>query len=120
MATKENTFSKWGCQEKLNITENLLMNVIINGDSVETHCLPTEPPTYGIVLELYYFANEIACSLHRKPNRILKCLMDALYPEFSISRADRLEKKVKILCSCLENNSSIDLNKKWIPQPTGI
>ena len=33
------------------------------------------------------------------PNHGLKCLLDMLYPHFLVSRADRLERRVKMLCT---------------------
>lgn len=53
---------------KCGITEDQLLNVIVRGDPLHNSCLPTEP-MYGIILQLYYFANEVSCSLHRRPNR---------------------------------------------------
>ena len=123
MAAKASSFSKWGSLENLGITEDQLLNVIVRGDPVDSYSLTTDPPTYGILIELYFFANEIAGSLHRRPNRILKCFMDVLYPQFSISRADRLERRVKT-CIHLESMTMEELNeflqRKWIPQPTGM
>lgn len=121
-AAKASSFSKWGCLSKCDITEDQRLNVIVGGDPIHNSCLPTDP-TYGIILELYYFANEVSCSLRRRSNRILKCLVDILFPNFSISRADRLERRVKILCAPLENMTMEELDenlrRKWIPQPTG-
>lgn len=67
-AAKASSFSKWGHLNKCGITEDQLLNVIVRGDPLHNSCLPTEP-TYGIILQLYYFANEVSCSLHRRPNR---------------------------------------------------
>ena len=103
------------------MTEEQLLNVIVRGEKCS---VSAEPPTYGIVLELYYFANETAGDLHRRPNRILKCFMDTLFPTFSISRADRLERKVKALCTPLKSMAMEELaeylQRKWIPQSTGL
>lgn len=121
MAAKASSFSKWGYLKTCGITEEQLLNVIVRGDKCS---IPADPPTYGIVLELYYFANEIATNLQRRPNRILKCLMDTLFPHFSISRADRLERKMKALCTplkCMAKEELAEyLQRKWIPQPTGV
>ena len=121
MAAKANSFSKWGYLKQCGLTEGQLVNVIVRSEEC---CIPVEPPTYGIVLELYYFANEIAADLHRRPNRVLKCLMDTLFPTFSISRADRFQRRVKALCTPLESMAMEELaeylQRKWIPQSTGV
>ncbi len=114
------TFGKWGFLEKLGITEEQFMTVIVRGEINQM----TDPPTYGTVIELYYFASEVAGSLRQRPNRVLKCLMDLLFPQFSVSRADRLERRVRRLCNCLERMTEEELaeylQRLWIPQPTGM
>ena len=92
MAAKESY--QWRSLKEMGLSEGHLLSVIIRGE-VPDHLQDSdlEAPTYGTVIELYHFANEFASSLHRRPNRILKSLMDTLFPNFSISRADRLERR---------------------------
>lgn len=119
MASKVN-FSKWGFLVKLGVSEDQLLNALVRGDPINNCLLNNEHPTYGVLFELYYFANDNTDRLHRRPNRILKCLMDMLYP---VSRADRFERRVKILCSHLQNMTMEEvqefLQNTWIPRPTG-
>ena len=122
MAAKESY--QWRSLKEMGLSEGHLLSVIIRGE-VPDHLQDSdlEAPTYGTVIELYHFANEFASSLHRRPNRILKSLMDTLFPNFSISRADRLERRVKSLCTNLESMTKEELDeyldRRWIPQPTG-
>ena len=122
MAAKESY--QWRSLKEIGLFEDHLLSVLIRGE-VPDHLQDSDPeaPTYGTVIELYHFANEFASSLHRRPNRILKSLMDTLFPNFSISRADRLERRVKSLCTNLESMTKEELDeyldRRWIPQPTG-
>ena len=122
MAEKACAFSKWGLLKEIGLTEDQLLRFLVRGEAID--CLTSDTPTYGTVIELYYFAREFASSLCRKSNRILKCLMDELFPKFSISRADRLERRVKTICGHLDTMSKEELEEylqeHWIPQPTGI
>ena len=65
MAKRGKLCSKWG-YETCGRTAEQPLNAIVR---CEKRSVPAEPPTYGFVLELYYFANEIAEDLHCRPNR---------------------------------------------------
>ena len=123
MATCASSCSRWGILNEIGITEDDLLNILVRGDCSAVNKLHGDIPTYGLVIELFYFADEVAESLHRRPNRILKCLLDTLYPQFSISRADRLERRVRTLCAPLERMAKEEMDEylrnKWMPQPTG-
>ena len=117
---------QWRSLKEIGLSEDHLLSVLIRGEVPDQYRLQhsdPEAPTYGTVIELYHFANEFASSLHRRPNRILKSLVDTLFPNFSISRADRLERRVKRLCTNLASMTKEELDeyldRRWIPQPTG-
>ena len=80
--------------------------------------------TYGILIELYHFGCDNSSALKLKVNRLLKVLVDTLFPLCSVTRADRLERRIKGLCLPLESMSkeaqALYLQKQWIPQPTGV
>ena len=81
-------------------------------------------PTYGILIKLYHFACDNTSALKLKVNCLLKVLVDTLFPLCSVTRADRLERRIKGLCLPLESMfkeaQALYLQKQWIPQPTGV
>ena len=126
-------YSKWGKLEEVGITEQLLFDVFTNDESNfesnQMMCtkLPEnlpDVPTYGLLIELYDFACEHSADLKLKVNHILKVLVDTLFPECSVSRADRLERRIKGLCDPLHSMSkdeqAVYLQKQWMLQPTGV
>ena len=134
MATNEHSdilYSKWGMLEAVGITEHVLLCILANSGSNHDQtddilkCKKNVPevPTYGLLIELYYFARDVSLVLKRKVNRLLKVLVDTLFPLCSVSRADRLERRIRSLLSCLDSMSKeeqvLHLQKQWIPQPTG-
>ena len=88
MATKPSSTSKWGLLEAAGITEDLLLKIVTTSEAEHPQSWANITPTYGILVELYFFANDVASGLHQRPNRILKSLVDALFPQCSVSRAD--------------------------------
>lgn len=124
MASKPSDFSRWGSLTQLGLTEDDLLNIIVRREGGYTPPSYHDPPTYGTIFELHYYSNYIAGNVRRKPNRVLKCLLDTLFPSFSVSRADRLERRVILLNSKVESMSKEELDEylqqKWIPQATGI
>ena len=105
---------QWRSLKEIGLSEDHLLSVLIRGEVPDQYRLQhsdPEAPTYGTVIELYHFANEFASSLHRRPNRILKSLVDTLFPNFSISRADRLERRVKRLCTNLASMTKEELDE---------
>ena len=81
-----------------------------------------ETPSYAILLELLEFS-EIKSSKACCVNKIFKHLIDVLFPACSVTRADRLMRRVKELLAPLNNiydhseRASFLLNT-WKPQPT--
>ena len=92
-------------------------------DSVPRELLP-DSPSYGVLFELLYFSRSNAKLLKFKPNKILKCLVDTLFPLCSVSRGDRLERRIETLFQPLFKLSTQEeqveyLQRKWKPQATG-
>ena len=92
-------------------------------DCVPQQLLP-DSPSYGVLFELLDFSRSNAKLLKSKPNRILKCLVDTLFPLCSVSRADRLEKRIETLMQPVIKLSTEEeqveyLQQKWKPQATG-
>ena len=122
------SFSKWGLLETAGLNEGILLSILANGgnEASEECQYPqvTTVPTCGILIELYHFASTIACTLRRRPNRVLKLLVETLFPLCKVSRADRLERRIKQFCNQLdsiENEEQDDyLQMEWTPQATGI
>lgn len=91
-----------------------------------------DAPSYSMLLELLEFAENIASSVQsrsratraRTCRKVLKLLVDLLFPLCSISRADKLEKRIRSLLlplhSLSENDKEAFLQKIWKPQPTGM
>ena len=75
-------------------------------------------PTRGILIELHLFANAMASTLQRRP------LVETLFPQCKISRADRLERRIKHFHDQLDSLAFEDqedhLYMEWIPQATDI
>lgn len=124
---KKTLYSKWGMLEAVGITEHLLLGIFANDESEDVlKCTENIPdvPTYGILIELYHFASDNSSALKLKVNRLLKVLVDTLFPLCSVTRADRLERRIKGLCLPLDSMSeeaqALYLQKQWIPQPTGV
>lgn len=120
-------YSKWGMLEAVGITEHLLLGIFTNDESENVlKCTGNVPdvPTYGLLIELYHFACDNSSVLKLKVNRLLKVLVDTLFPLCSVSRADRLERRIKGLYFPLESMSkeaqALYLQKHWMPQPTGV
>ena len=68
MATCASSCSRWGILNEIGITEDDLLNILVRGDCSAVNKLHGDIPTYGLVIELFYFADEVAESLHRRPN----------------------------------------------------
>ena len=115
-------YNKWGMLEAVGITEHLLLGIFANDESEDvpkyTDNIP-HVPTYGLLIELYYFACNNSSVLKLKVNRILKVLIDTLFVLCSVSRVDRLERRIKGLCFPLESMSkepqALYLQKHWMP-----
>ena len=114
--------------QKLGVTEGMLMDIAAKGTTttVHTSCHISHhvAPTYSVLIELYLFAKSIAESVNRRPYRVLKLLVDSLFPQCSISRADRLERLVQNLRYQLKTLKAEQvpeyLQKQWRPQATGM
>ena len=104
------------------ITENMLQEIIANGAT--TSPISNDAPTYGILIELYHFSHSVAKALKCRPNRVLKLLVDSLFPHCVVSRADRLERRIQAIYLSVERLSKDEipeyLCRQWMPQPTGI
>ena len=108
----------------IGITEGLLESLLL-GSQIEMPVLP-DSPSYGMLLELMDFAEKSAKStcMRSRPNKVLKYLVDILFPSCSVTRADKLEKRVRALMLPLDSLSEDErkdyLRKRWKPQPTGM
>ena len=108
----------------IGITEGLLKSLLL-GSQIEMPVLP-DSPSYGMLLELMDFAEKSAKStcMRSRPNKVLKYLVDILFPSCSVTRADKLEKRVRALMLPLDSLSEDErkdyLQKRWKPQPTGM
>ena len=127
MASKSSTssFSKWGLLEAAGITKDLLLTILANSTKASDVCYElTTGPTRGILIELYHFASITASILQRRPNRVLKLLVETLFPKCKVSRADRLERRIKCFDQQLDSIASEELDdylhKEWTPQATGM
>ena len=125
MASKPSSFSKWGLLEASGITEDLLLTILANSTKASDVCYElTTGPTHGILIELYHFASITASTLQRRPNQVLKLLVETLFPQCKVSRADRLEKRIKCFDRQLDSIASEEqddyLQKEWTPQATDI
>lgn len=122
MASKPTSFSKWRLLEAAGTTEDLLLTILANSTKAsEISYKLTAGPTRGI---LYNFASVTASTLQRRPNRALKLLVETMFPQCKVSRADRLERRIKSFERQLDSISSEEqddyLQKEWTPQATGI
>ena len=124
MASKPSSCGKRGLLEAAGITEDLLLTILANSTEASDMCYKLATgPTRGILIELYHFAMITASTLQRKPNRVLKLLVETLFPQCKVSRADRLERRIKYfdhqLNSIAFEEQSDYLQKEWTPQATG-
>ena len=124
MASKPSSFSKWGLLEAAGISESTLFTILANGSEAALVCNELKTlPTRGILIELYQFAHATASTLQRRPNRVLKLLLETLFPQCKVSRADRLERRVKHFHNQLDSMEVEEqddyLQTEWIPQATG-
>ena len=125
MASKPSSFSKWGLLKAAGITEDLLLTILANSTKASDVCYELATgPTHGILIELYHFASITASTLQRRPNQVLKLLVETLFPQCKVSRADRLERRIKCFDRQLDSIASEEqddyLQKEWTPQATGI
>ena len=125
MASKPSSFSKWGLLKDAGITEHLLLTILTNSTEASDVCYKlTTGPTRGILIELYHFASITASTLQLRPNRVLKLLVETLFPQCKVSRADRLERRIKYFDHQLDSIAFEEqgdyLQKEWTPQVTGI
>ena len=99
------------------ITKDMLKEIITNG--AITSILSDDAPTYGILIELYHFSHSVAKTLKYRPNRVLKLLVDSLFPRCVVSRADKLERRVQAICLSVEKLSKDEipeyLCRQWMP-----
>ena len=119
MVSKPRSYSQWGLLEAAGISESTLFAILANSnEAASAVCKPTR----GILIELLHFAHDTATTLQRRPNRILKLLVET-FPQCKVSRADRLERRIKHYHSQLDSVACEDQNdflqKEWIPQATG-
>ena len=124
---KATPYSKSGMLEAVGITEDLLLGIFANDESEDVvKCTEnvSDVPTYGLLIELYHFACDNSSVVKLKVNRLLEVLVNTLFPLCSVSRADRLERRIKGLCFPLKSMSketqALYLQKHWKPQPTGV
>ena len=119
----------WGILEEAGITEQFLSDMFTNDESNQLICRESflnipDVPTYGILIELYKFACEHAADFKLEVNRILKVLIDTMFPVCSVSQADRLERRIKGFCvpldSMTQDEQVVYLQTQWTPQPTGV
>ena len=122
MAVSSDTKMEWLI--KAGITEAMLLEIVANGSTTLPKCIPLTAPTYGILIELYHFSHTVADTLKRRPNRVLKLLVDFLFPFCAVSRADRLERRVQNMHRSLESLSKEQipdfLCTQWMPKATGV
>ena len=81
-----------------------------------------EAPSYGILMELLEFAESKGSSKACHVNKIFKQLIDTLFPGCSVSRADRLMRRIRKLLNPIDSMSDSErasfIMKTWKPQPT--
>ena len=113
--------SQWGMLKALGKTENHLLSIV--GNNFTEKVPDVEAPTYGVLIELYHISQSIASEIKRRPNRLLKLFVDTLFPASTVTRADRLERKIRGLCTSYSSlppkQKVLFLQKQWKPQPTG-
>lgn len=116
-------YSKWGMLDSVGLTEDMLLSILLNNSVVGLNVPDIEAPTYGVLMELYQYTSDVSDKLERKQNRLLKLLVDTLFPMCSIGRADRLERKIASFCSLYQQmpieERVLFLQTQWRPQPTG-
>ena len=61
-----------------------------------------EAPSYGILMELLEFAESKGSSKACHVNKIFKQLIDTLFPGCSVSRADRLMRRIRKLLNPID------------------
>lgn len=118
-------YPNWGILEDIGLSDDVVRRIVLNNvvdDSVLIN-LPDQP-SHGILIELYYSCLRFSSSLKLKMNVILKKCVDTLFPSCVVSRADRLERRLRGFCVTLSKQSKEEqakfLKKNWRPQPTGI
>jgi hypothetical protein len=83
----------------------------------------SEWPTFRTLSEILEFANKNSSILKLRRNRILKLLLDKLFPHCTISRADRLERRILELFDDIPKDENLQmkyLEQQWKPQATSI
>ncbi len=108
--------------EQRNLTDSILLQILSNDFAAEDCFDFTSTPSYGILIGLHYYSIKACRSLHyKKPNRVLKKLVDYLFPLCTISRADRLERKINSLLLKAQTVENLNeyLRTEWKPQATG-
>ncbi len=112
-------YSKWGMLDSVGLTEDMLLSILLNNSVVGLNVPDIEAPTYGVLMELYQYTSDVSDKLERKQNRLLKLLVDTLFPMCSIGRADRgkLHHFVVYINRC---QRVLFLQTQWRPQPTPL
>lgn len=110
---------------EIGLTDDVLREVVLNDSMPAVYDSASLPdlPSHGILIELYHFCQRFSALSKLKVNIILKKCIDVLFPSCVVSRADRLERRIRGFCLSVESMSKQDLvlflPKQWRPQPTG-
>ena len=114
-------YSQWGMLKASGITEDHLLSIV--GNNFTENVPDIDAPTYGVLIELYHISQTVASKIECRPNRLLKLFIDTLFPTSSVTRADRLERKIRGLFTSYSSlppkQKVVFLQKLWKPQPTG-
>ena len=102
---------------KAGLTQAFLLELLENPESTNCKDEKSSLPTYGILIGLLHFADSHSAKLKINSKILLKQLMDKLYPNCTINRADRLYRRIKGFQEMDKIEDILEVT--WRPQPSG-
>ena len=123
LAGKSHESPNRGMLDAIGLTEDVLCEVLTGSADHSILANLEDTPSYCVLIELYFFCVQYSSLSKLKLNIVLKKCVDALFPSCTVSRADRLERRVRGFCVAIDSmpepEKLLFLQKHWRPQPTG-
>lgn len=74
VAGKSEEYPNWGMLDEIGLTDDVLCEVVLNDSLVYDSSSLSDPPSHGILIELYHFCQRFSVST-LKANILKKCVL---------------------------------------------
>lgn len=74
VAGKSEEYPNWGMLDEIGLTDDVLCEVVLNDSLVYDSSSLSDPPSHGILIELYHFCQRFSDVSTLKANILKKCI----------------------------------------------